>query len=246
MPSEPQTPTTSVIPSDAESTQPTTPSAVPQTAIRSQVQSQPQSKGTKPAVPLVPIVPVIPQAPKTRRPSKNDTSREFETPKYSAPVNNVTETQKDAATEAPAESITSPPQESSKQTPLTPAPPKSWADLVRSKTHPPGAGVPSAVSAERMSLQKNEPIAEVLASLGEEVFRYSDKISFLEPRGLVNTGNMCYMNSVGLFRISPRGMKLMQSASNRFSRFWCRACHSINSWTTLAGEQRTVFKAMSP
>lgn len=197
MSSEPQTPTTSVIPSDSESTQPTTPSsAVPQTAIRSQVQSQPQSKGTKPAVPLVPIVPVIPQAPKTRRPSKNDTSREFETLKYSAPVNNVTEAQKDAATEAAAESITSPPQESSKQTPLTPAPPKSWADLVRSKTHPPGAGAPSAVSAERMSLQKNEPIAEVLASLGEEVFRYSDKISFLEPRGLVNTGNMCYMNSV--------------------------------------------------
>jgi ubiquitin carboxyl-terminal hydrolase 10 len=25
-----------------------------------------------------------------------------------------------------------------------------------------------------------------------------DKISFLEPRGLINTGNMCYLNSVSL------------------------------------------------
>jgi ubiquitin carboxyl-terminal hydrolase 10 len=32
--------------------------------------------------------------------------------------------------------------------------------------------------------------------LGEDVTQYSDKIAFLEPRGLVNTGNMCYMNSV--------------------------------------------------
>jgi ubiquitin carboxyl-terminal hydrolase 10 len=45
-------------------------------------------------------------------------------------------------------------------------------------------------------VQKSESLADVLNSLGEDVTQYSDKIAFLEPRGLVNTGNMCYMNSV--------------------------------------------------
>lgn len=39
-------------------------------------------------------------------------------------------------------------------------------------------------------------MVDVLNSLGANVDQYSEKIAFLEPRGLVNTGNMCYMNSV--------------------------------------------------
>jgi ubiquitin carboxyl-terminal hydrolase 10 len=26
---------------------------------------------------------------------------------------------------------------------------------------------------------------------------HPEKLKFIEPRGLINTGNMCYMNSVG-------------------------------------------------
>lgn len=47
-----------------------------------------------------------------------------------------------------------------------------------------------------MPVQKNQALGDVLSSLGDDVAKYSDKVSFLEPRGLVNTGNMCYMNSV--------------------------------------------------
>lgn len=40
------------------------------------------------------------------------------------------------------------------------------------------------------------------SSLAEALRAYrvggSQKLAFLEPRGLINTGNMCYMNSVGL------------------------------------------------
>lgn len=39
------------------------------------------------------------------------------------------------------------------------------------------------------------------SSLSEAIRGYSvgrsDKVAFIEPRGLINTGNMCYMNSVG-------------------------------------------------
>ena len=43
---------------------------------------------------------------------------------------------------------------------------------------------------------KAKPLADVLTGMGDDVTEYSDKVAFLEPRGLVNTGNMCYMNSV--------------------------------------------------
>lgn len=78
------------------------------------------------------------------------------------------------------------------------AAPKSWADLVRSKALAKSAaasGAPSAVS-NGLVKPKNESLADVLTSLGNDASQYSDKIAFLEPRGLVNTGNMCYMNSV--------------------------------------------------
>jgi ubiquitin carboxyl-terminal hydrolase 10 len=54
----------------------------------------------------------------------------------------------------------------------------------------------ASVELNPLSVQKSETLADVLSSLGEDVTQYSDKIGFLEPRGLVNTGNMCYMNSV--------------------------------------------------
>lgn len=48
-------------------------------------------------------------------------------------------------------------------------------------------GVPSFLAANANS---------VAAAIQEYRVGGSDKISFLEPRGLINTGNMCYMNSV--------------------------------------------------
>jgi ubiquitin carboxyl-terminal hydrolase 10 len=76
--------------------------------------------------------------------------------------------------------------------------PKSWADLVRSKGQSRASNVaPDApVETGNLQLSRSESIGDVLHNLGSDVEQYGEKISFLEPRGLVNTGNMCYMNSV--------------------------------------------------
>ncbi|KAJ5710517.1 hypothetical protein N7488_004673 [Penicillium malachiteum] len=180
--SEPLTPTTSIPQSDGNSTQPTTPSS----AAKSQTQTQP--KITKPAIPVVPVVPNVPGTP--RRQTKDELSTASETPKSVA----VAPTETDAASVAAEEEA------AVKSVTPVPSVPKSWAELLRSKQAATSAASASAsvVPTEPSSIvpPKSETLADVLSNLGEDVTRYSDKIGFLEPRGLVNTGNMCYMNSV--------------------------------------------------
>ena len=207
-PSEPQTPTTtphtptttSHAPSETDSTQPTTPSSA--APVRIPAQQQLQSKIPKPPVPLVPVVPILPQSPSTprnlskdgRRPS-SDTSI---TPTSSAILSAegpATNTMQEASTGA----IPSPSSVHGSEEPATIvsppcAPPKSWADLVRSKTQPRAGSVQEGPVSRAIS--KSESLVDVLNSLGANVDHYSEKIAFLETRGLVNTGNMCYMNSV--------------------------------------------------
>ena len=182
--SEPQTPTLSAGPSDANSTQPTTPSSAPQ---KQPTQPQPQSKTSKPAVPVVPIVPVVPATSGTpRQPAKDEPTRAAEQPK--------TDTA-EAVKEPPAESAKS--EEQEKPSPPSREPPKSWADLLKSKAASKAAAAPSSTTETNgLVPHKAKPLADVLTGLGDDVTEYSDKVAFLEPRGLVNTGNMCYMNSV--------------------------------------------------
>jgi len=76
------------------------------------------------------------------------------------------------------------------------AAPKSWADLVRSKnlnkaavsSLTNGTNIPNGIPTSRAGT-----ISEVLSNYSVE---NGEKVAFLEPRGLVNTGNMCYMNAV--------------------------------------------------
>lgn len=174
-PSEPQTPTTTFQQSDTDSTQPTTPSST--------ARSQAHSKSSKPApAPVVPVVPNVPATP--RRHTKDGSSVTSGTPKSTA------------ATTVETESDTAPVAESKTSSPV-PATNKRWADLVRSKpsAKPVGTAAPASVTSNGVP-QKSETLADVLVALGGDVTQYSDKIAFLEPRGLVNTGNMCYMNSV--------------------------------------------------
>lgn len=190
-PSEPQTPTLSAGPSDANSTQPTTPSSAPQ---KSSARPQSQSKGSKPAVPIVPVVPVVPHASDTpRQPAKDDACHAAEPSKseeiaVKAPAEAAKEPKTDTAASEGTEKSPSPPR----------AAPKSWADLVRSKTSGKATATPTSTSTETNGLmtQQRRSIADVLVTLGDDVAQYGDKVAFLEPRGLVNTGNMCYMNSV--------------------------------------------------
>lgn len=89
--------------------------------------------------------------------------------------------------------------------PAPPAAPKSWAELVRAQqaaaapqtqaqAQPP-ATQNGVASTSAPAVSKSNSLAHVLASyaVGAE-----KKVSFIEPRGLVNTGNLCYMNSVRL------------------------------------------------
>ncbi|KAG2417036.1 hypothetical protein HFD88_008253 [Aspergillus terreus] len=193
-PSEPQTPSLSGAQSAGTSTQPTTPSS----AVHPSARSQSQSKGSKPAVPVVPVVPVIPGPSGSRQGANGHANRSPETPKSAvASADSVSgtaqETIPDGATEAQSTAA-----EETKPSSPPRATPKSWADLVRSKALAKGAGASGAASAVSNGVikPKSESLAHVLATLGDDVSQYSDKVAFLEPRGLVNTGNMCYMNSV--------------------------------------------------
>lgn len=54
----------------------------------------------------------------------------------------------------------------------------------------------SSTASSSVGRPKNESLADALNTYVTGA--RENKIAFLEPRGLVNTGNMCYMNSVGL------------------------------------------------
>ncbi|KAL2863792.1 mRNA-binding ubiquitin-specific protease UBP3 [Aspergillus lucknowensis] len=188
-PSEPQTPTMSAAPSIANSTQPTTPSSAVQS---SSVRPQPQSNAPKATIPVVPVVPVIPGFGTPRQTTKDDTIPSNESSK---PTTTATETSGGTPADTVAQANES--HEIKQEEPTKSVAPKSWADLVRSKSLARAAGqsVPSEV-VNGVVKHRSQSVADVIQNLGEDVSQYSDKVAFLEPRGLVNTGNMCYMNSV--------------------------------------------------
>ena len=198
-----ETPVTSHAPSETDSTQPTTPSSATAPAPSRLQPSQGAKISHRSNPSIVPIIPAIPHISLPSRPVRQ------------APISSASEASKateeqpsnadhlanavDVAAQAKDEVYISSEQNNSSAS-TAKAIPKSWADLVRtmapakSSSEAPDAtpsaqpnGVPS----------KTESLADVLSSYSVESVRDNSKISFLEPRGLVNTGNMCYMNSVG-------------------------------------------------
>lgn len=192
--SDQETPVTSQAPSEVGAA-PSTPTPI-LTATTTEP-SRPAAhtrKDTRTAVPIIPALPNIPMArPKTASSETTSIPPPLPQPAASEYVDDKPTAQPEVGTESQAAdeaSATSPPSRTA---------PKSWADLVRSKN----ASAKYASAALSGIAVGNGTGATRAESLAEALKQYNvendEKIAFLEPRGLVNTGNMCYMNSVRLF-----------------------------------------------
>ncbi|KAF1810122.1 cysteine proteinase [Eremomyces bilateralis CBS 781.70] len=195
--SESATPATSQAPSEVDSTNPTTPSStVPTVATPRAAPAVPAHSrtSTRTAIPIIPVTPAIPNIPqKSRKASEASQAPQL--------LREKPDTASTVVSTPPSEStiteLASPTEQTSVPASEAKAVPKSWADLVRAKSTPSAA---AAVQPATNGAHLNGISAGNAGALGEVLRLYSvdaeHKIPFLEPRGLVNTGNMCYMNSI--------------------------------------------------
>lgn len=218
-----ETPLTSQPPSEALSTQPTTPS--------SEITPK-MNASSRPNVSLLPIVPAVPNLPLPSRPSKRASISAASDVINGAPSNadhlanaveiaaKVNAEQSEDSTKS-VETVNSPPIK---------AAPKSWADLVRTTGQNTTARTvqapsDSAIQTNGFAPAKAGSLADALSSYSVKENNDNAKIAFLEPRGLVNTGNMCYMNSVSLICSS-----VFLEGSDRIARF-CRSLYFVYHFT---------------
>ncbi|KAL8996650.1 MAG: hypothetical protein Q9169_003874 [Polycauliona sp. 2 TL-2023] len=195
-----ETPLTSHAPSETDSTQPTTPSSAVAPALPRQQSTAPPKPSHKSNL-SIPIIPAVPNVPLPSRPPKRaSVSITSETVAPAPPSNadHLTNAMRVAVHVNQDESSTaSEPIATPTSSPAKTAP-KSWADLVRPKPsnvplagkEPNGASLP--VNGFRHA--KASLLVDVLSDYDRS--SESSRVTFVEPRGLVNTGNMCYMNSV--------------------------------------------------
>lgn len=241
-----ETPATSLAPSEVDSTVPATPPAAVPTSSSKPVTSPAHMRTpTKPVVPVVPITPKAAIPPKTQGvpPSKTDKKEDAATGPsgVSPPPSDSTQSSVTLKPESEAGDGANV-QPTSPEDPVTTPPPpkpKSWAELLRPKP-PPVLLATSHFSAEQ-STNPNEHTKS--GSLAEALRGFSlnsaSRIPFLEPRGLVNTGNMCYMNSVSHFDSEVLFNLLIYY---RFSKFLSSAYHSTTFWTKLASVRRIASR----
>ena len=144
--------------------------------------------------PTVPAVPIISALPKSapRDTSKQATHKAPEEVQSEHPA--VESTQEDTQTG----NNQGPTQETVVESPQAWKTPKLWTGLFNpnasANAHPTSGSGAEAVSGNSKS--NAESLVEALRSFS--AVSNDTKVSFLEPRGLVNTGNMCYMNSVSI------------------------------------------------
>ncbi|KAH0541871.1 hypothetical protein FGG08_003676 [Glutinoglossum americanum] len=206
--SESETPPTSQPPSEADSTHPTTPSsALPSSSPAGIPITSSSSTSTRTiltAIPLAPAVPHLPALPK-QVPREPVPAVAVAPPKMPDPPSEPAAAQACHPSSSSAEPSTTSSTPDQTPNPASPPPkptPKSWADLVRANT---AKATTTGASGTRNDLTKTNgfdipranSLADVLSSFSVDGDNEGEsKVSFLEPRGLVNTGNMCYMNSV--------------------------------------------------
>ncbi|KAI0009954.1 cysteine proteinase [Xylariaceae sp. FL0662B] len=213
-----ETSSTQDLPSDnAQSTSPSTPQSIQasQTSATSITPTKTAKSTSRAAVPAVPILPIMPKpSPKEVR---GTPSAEVKLPE-GKPATPQTATEKPAGDAAVASTETT---QAEAKPESAPAPvkvaPKLWTGLF-AQTGPaaPQTGVTGSGPASKgvdlggASTDGTTPAngnvgagsftKSNASSLAEALRAYrvtsSQKIAFLEPRGLINPGNMCYMNSV--------------------------------------------------
>ncbi|GIZ38017.1 hypothetical protein CKM354_000144400 [Cercospora kikuchii] len=191
-PSEPETPATSQAPSESDYTNVSTPATpapapVPSPKPTPTQQAPHARRDTRTAI----AIPSIPGLAKPKGVSPPSTSHKEVQSQAGEEVTTKIEEQITSSEEKSA------PVEETVKTPEAKPAPKSWADLVK-------RNAPKA-AAQASGLQKSEVMTNGIplpksASLADALRQYSvnsgASLNFLEPRGLVNTGNMCYMNSI--------------------------------------------------
>lgn len=190
----PETPSTSHPASEENSTNPTTPSSQ---QLSTPVPGETTPVAPKPAQKAVPVIPALPKIAQVAKsaPTKEKSEQKSEggaevVPEVEATSGHV---DKDAAnTEVKEEGKEATPG------PAAWSKPKLWAGLFNPGAVTSVAAPSESGQATTSSFGKTnaESLAEALRSFNAT--STESKVAFLEPRGLVNTGNMCYMNSVSL------------------------------------------------
>ncbi|KAI0164438.1 cysteine proteinase [Hypoxylon sp. FL1284] len=201
MSSENAQPASPSTPRSAQAAQPTASSITPTNATK---------PASRPAVPAVPIVATVPKA--SPKESKAPPNAEIKATEGKPAAQQTT-----AAASAEPSQAESQPESAPAPTPAKAAP-KLWTGLF---ARPVPAASPSAGATGAGTVGQSAPPANAVTdgavqsdggsgpvsftksnsnSLAEALRTYrvdgGEKIAFLEPRGLINPGNMCYMNSV--------------------------------------------------
>lgn len=194
----------------------TPPSIVQPLASSARIYSRQPNK-VLPIVPVVPNIPSLARSVKKQAQSVTESVPDDDTAAKETPPPAITAA--DAASEEPKAEERPPPK---------PAP-KSWADLVRTKApaiNQSQSNLNGAVVGQGngLNVPKGSPLPDVLSSFTGRTKESDTKIPFLKPRGLINTGNMCYMNSVSPDPSSSLGRAL---TFYRFCKYSFSAYHSL-------------------
>ena len=203
-PPRPETPSTQDQPSEGASTSPTTPISV-QPPAGAAAPSNPLAKPpSRPAVPAVPVLPALPKA--SPKEVKTPNGPESQTLAVAASSSEESPSAERSNEEAEGEAV-----ETAAAAAAAKSVPKLWTGLfarssAAAKIPTFGTG-PSATNGTSQVGDANTAggsgtgfAKSNSSSIAEAIQAYqvggAEKLAFLEPRGLVNTGNMCYMNSV--------------------------------------------------
>lgn len=219
LPARSETPSTQNQPSEGTAevlSAPTTPSSVQPPKTSATPVTPAVVKSVTPAIPAVPVVPALPKAsPKDAKLASGaeKTSSEAKPAAAAAAAEQQAIPTQPAAESADgtAEGKAS---EAAQPAPAAPAAwskPKLWAGLFN-KPSSSAASTSAAATAAQTQTNGETTNGSAVApgagsfakanasSLAQALQAYRptspDRLTFLEPRGLVNTGNMCYMNSV--------------------------------------------------